>query len=213
MRKYFVTIAGNVGVGKSTLTKLLADKLGWQPIYEAVAENPYLADFYQEMGRWSFHSQIFFLARRLRQHHRVMESAGTVLQDRSVYEDAEIFARNLYEQGHLSQRDWENYNELYQTLTEMLPPPHLVVYLQASVETLHRRIQQRGRTYEQSIPDGYLRRLNRLYDQWIENWKLSAVLTIDTNNLDYVQYDKDLDLITARILERLQGKEYLKLPA
>ena len=106
-RKYYITVAGNVGVGKSTLTGLLAARLGWEPVYEAVAENPYLADFYKNMTRWSFHSQIFFLARRLRQHHRLLEMDGSALQDRSVYEDAEIFARNLYEQGHMSERDWQ----------------------------------------------------------------------------------------------------------
>jgi deoxyadenosine/deoxycytidine kinase len=210
-RNYYITVAGNVGVGKSTLTGLLAARLGWEPVYEAVAENPYLADFYQNMSRWSFHSQIFFLARRLRQHHRLLELESSVLQDRSVYEDAEIFARNLYEQGHMSERDWQNYAELYRTLSVMLQPPDLVVYLRASLPTLRRRIQQRGRDYEQEIADDYLSRLNDLYDTWTNNFSLSPVLTVETDNLDYVHRDADLDLIARRIRDRLQGRELLEL--
>ena len=131
MAEYFITIAGNIGVGKSTLTGLLAEKLKWEPVYEAFTENPYLADFYQDMRRWSFHSQVFFLSRRLQQHHDVLKRKSSVIQDRSVYEDAEIFARNLYRQGHLSERDWHCYMELYETLATLLRPPDLVVYLQA----------------------------------------------------------------------------------
>ncbi len=211
MRKTYVTIAGNVGVGKSTLTGLLAAKLGWRPIYEAVAENPYLADFYEDMGRWSFHSQVFFLARRLRQHHALLQHGGPVLQDRSVYEDAEIFARNLFEQGHLSQRDWDNYMELYRTLSAMLEPPDLIVYLRASVPTLRRRIRSRGRAYEQGVSDDYLERLNRLYDAWTAGFTLSPVLTVETDNLDYVQSDADLERIARTIQERLHGREVLEL--
>ena len=211
MRKYFITIAGNVGVGKSTLTQRLADRLGWDPVFEAVAENPYLADFYEDMSRWSFHSQIFFLARRLQQHHHLLQRGGSVLQDRSVYEDAGIFARNLFEQGHMSRRDWQNYLELYQTLSQMLQPPHLVVYLRASVPTLRRRIQQRGRSYEQSISDAYLSQLNRLYEEWVTGFTLSPVLTVETDNLDYVQRDQDLELIWGRIQDRLHGKDFLAL--
>lgn len=211
MRKYFITIAGNVGVGKSTLTQRLCQRLGWEPFFEAVAENPYLADFYEDMSRWSFHSQIFFLARRLQQHHQLLQRSSSVLQDRSVYEDAEIFARNLYEQGHMSQRDWQNYLELYRTLSQMLQPPHLVVYLRASVPTLRRRIQQRGRSYEQSIADAYLSQLNRLYDEWVSGFALCPVLTVDTDNLDYVQHEQDLEIIWERIQNRLHGKDFLTL--
>ena len=142
MPTYFVTIAGNIGVGKSTLVSLLARKLGWEPVMEAVAENPYLADFYADMNRWSFHSQIFFLVRRLQQHHALLQQSGAILQDRSVYEDAEIFARNLYHQGYLSERDWNAYYELYTTLTRLLKPPDLVIYLRASTPTLRRRIEE-----------------------------------------------------------------------
>ena len=208
---YFVTIAGNIGVGKSTLVTLLSRKLGWEPVFEAVAENPYLADFYDDMNRWSFHSQVFFLTRRLQQHHSLLQQPSAVLQDRSVYEDAEIFARNLYKQGHLSERDWASYFELYQTLAQLLKPPDLVIYLRASTTTLRRRIAGRGREYERNIADTYLQDLNRLYDEWAAGFRLSPVLTVDTDNLDYVQYDEHLEQIWSRISDRLHGREYLAL--
>ena len=211
MAEYFITIAGNIGVGKSTLTGLLAEKLKWEPVYEAFTENPYLADFYQDMRRWSFHSQVFFLSRRLQQHHDVLKRKSSVIQDRSVYEDAEIFARNLYRQGHLSERDWHCYMELYETLATLLRPPDLVVYLQASVPALRRRISQRGRAYEKTITDHYLSDLNELYDAWATGFRLCPVLTVDTNNLNYIQYDDHLDLIWHRIEDRLQGREFLAL--
>lgn len=211
MPPYFITIAGNIGVGKSTLVALLSKKLGWQPVMEAVTENPYLADFYQDMNRWSFHSQVFFLVRRLQQHHDLLQQSNPVLQDRSVYEDAEIFARNLYHQNYLSDRDWTCYYELYETLTRMLRPPDLVIYLRASLPTLKRRIINRGREYERNIADDYLIDLNHLYDEWAERFILSPVLTVDTDNLDYVQYDDHLDQIWSRIEDRLHGREYLSL--
>lgn len=207
----FVTIAGNIGVGKSTLVSLLADKLGWEPVMEAVTENPYLPDFYEDMNRWSFHSQVFFLVRRLQQHHALLQQTGSVLQDRSVYEDAEIFARNLFHQGHLSQRDWFAYFELYRTLTQLLKPPDLVIYLRASMPTLRRRIAGRGREYERNIADNYLEDLNRLYDEWAAGFTLSPVLIVDTDNLDYVQYDEHLEQIWSRIANRLHGRDYLSL--
>ena len=209
MTKYFVTIAGNIGVGKSTLTALVARKLGWVPFFEAVEENPYLADFYGDMQRWSFHSQAFFLSRRLHQHHLLLQSAGSVLQDRSVYEDAEIFAQNLYRQGRMSERDWQTYYDLYRILSLLLQPPNLVVYLKASVPTLLRRIEQRGREYERSISGEYLASLNDLYDEWVARFSLCPVLTVDTDNLDYVQHDAHLDQIAQRIQDRLHGKERL----
>ncbi len=211
MKKQFITIAGNIGVGKSTLVKLLVARNGWDPIFETVAENPYLADFYQDMNRWSFHSQIFFLSRRLQQHHELLQRKNSIIQDRSVYEDAEIFARNLYKQGDMGERDWESYYDLYQTLAMMLQPPDLVIYLKASTSTLRRRIVQRGRDYEQKIQDSYLSQLNDLYDEWADSFMLSSVLTIDTNNLDYVQYDAHLDQIWQKIEDRLQGRDYLAL--
>ncbi len=211
MANYFITVAGNIGVGKSTLTQLLAERLGWEPVFEAVTENPYLADFYEDMRRWSFHSQVFFLSRRLQQHHQLLQKQNSVIQDRSVYEDAEIFARNLYRQGHFSERDWNCYLDLYNTLATLLRPPHLVVYLQASLATLRRRIGQRGRGYEQSISDEYLAQLNELYDAWAAGFRLCPVLTVATDNLNYVQYDAHLDQILRRIEDRLQGQDFLTL--
>jgi len=211
MTKYFVAIAGNIGVGKSTLTTLMTQKLGWSPFFEAVEENPYLADFYKDMSRWSFHSQAFFLSRRLQQHYQLLQRDDSVLQDRSVYEDAEVFARNLYRQGNMSARDWETYYDLYSILSQLLTPPHLVVYLKASVPTLLRRIAQRGREYERSISADYLTALNDLYDDWVSRFALCPVLTVETDNLDYVQHDAHLDQIVGRINDRLHGKDYLQL--
>jgi deoxyadenosine/deoxycytidine kinase len=211
MTDYFITIAGNIGVGKSTLTALLAERLDWEPVYEAVTENPYLADFYGDMRRWSFHSQVFFLSKRLQQHHDLLQRGRPVIQDRSVYEDAEVFARNLYQQGHLSERDWHCYLDLYRTLATLLRPPHLVVYLQASVSTLRRRIGDRGRGYEQAITDVYLAQLNELYEGWASRFRLCPVLTVNTDNLNYVQHESHLDQISKRIQDRLQGQEFLAL--
>lgn len=211
MTKYFITIAGNIGVGKSTLVQLLADHVKWEPVFEAVTENPYLPDFYQDMRRWAFQSQIFFLSRRLQQHHKLLQQPNSIIQDRSVYEDAEIFARNLYEQGDMSKRDWTCYLDLYNTLASLLQPPDLVIYLKASVKTLRGRITQRGRIYEQKISEDYLSRLNIFYDQWAANFNHSPVLTIDTNNLNYVQYEAHLQQIWQSIDHRLKGKDFLSL--
>jgi deoxyadenosine/deoxycytidine kinase len=205
--KKFVAVAGNIGVGKSTLVGLLGDRLGWEPFYEPVGENPYLADFYDNMTAWSFHSQIFFLARRLRAHRSVLDHPTSSIQDRSVYEDAEIFARNLFLQSHLSERDYQTYRDLYNVLTQFLPPPDLVIYLRAHVATLEDRIAQRGRDYEQQIEPEYLSRLNELYESWIDSFKLCPVLTVPADDLDYVAYDSHLDLIVLKIEEKLSGKE------
>src|SRR5205085_7497317 len=139
------------GAGKSTLTSMLSSALGWEPFYEANAENPYLADFYTDMNRWSFHSQVFFLGKRLEHHHQLLQHPGSVVQDRTVYEDAEIFARNLFEQGNMADRDYDAYKRLYEAVSAFLPPPDLIIYLQGSVDTLIGRIGQRGREFEQNI--------------------------------------------------------------
>lgn len=209
MTEYFVAIAGNIGVGKSTLTTLLAQRFGWESSLEAVEENPYLADFYADMPRWSFNSQAFFLSRRLEQHYLLLQRRGSVLQDRTVYEDAEVFAQSLYRQGHMSGRDWQTYYSLYSVLSILLKPPHMVVYLKASVPTLERRISQRGRDFERSISSEYLTSLNELYDEWVSTFALCPVLTIETDNLDYLQHDEHLDQIVERIEDRLYGKEIL----
>jgi deoxyadenosine/deoxycytidine kinase len=205
--KYFIAIAGNIGVGKSTLTGLLAQHLKWEPFYEAVEDNPYLADFYQDMRRWSFHSQIFFLSRRLRHHRALLDHPNSVVQDRSVYEDAEIFARNLYRQGNMAERDYKSYRELYEVLTMFLPSPDLVVYLRASVPTLRHRIALRGREFEREISTDYLTQLNELYEEWSASFALCPVLTVPADDLDFVQNHAHLDLIASKIMDKLQGKE------
>ena len=207
MSKRFVAIAGNIGVGKSTLTGLLGQRLGWEPFYEAVADNPYLADFYADMTRYAFHSQMFFLSRRLRHHRRLLDFPGSVVQDRSVYEDAEIFARLLHEQGHIEERDYRTYRELYEVLVLFLPPPDLVVYLRASVPTLLKRISSRGREFERGISPEYLEQLNAFYASWMQAFSLCPVLTVPADDLDFVHNGAHLDLIIAKIEERLSGKE------
>lgn len=205
--KKFVAVAGNIGVGKSTLVRLINQRLGWKPFYEAVGENPYLADFYGDMRAWSFHSQIYFLSRRLRHHRELLDHPGSVVQDRSVYEDAEIFARNLYQQGHIAERDYRTYRELYEVLTDFLPPPDLVIYLRASAETLANRIASRGRDYERQIAPAYLAQLNTLYEEWIAAFTLCPVLTVPADDLDYVAHDAHLDLVIGKVLDKLHGKE------
>jgi deoxyadenosine/deoxycytidine kinase len=205
--KHFIAIAGNIGVGKSTLVDLLAQRLEWAPFYEPVGDNPYLADFYADMTAWSFQSQIFFLTRRLLAHRQLLDHPTSAIQDRSVYEDAEIFAHNLYIQGHMAERDYQTYRDLYQVLTRFLPPPDLVIYLRASVDTLQRRIEQRGREYERQIQTEYLQRLNDLYDAWIENFKLCPILAVPADDLDYVAHGSHLDLIVEKVNEKLAGKE------
>ncbi len=206
MKKY-ITIAGNIGVGKSTLVRLLCERLGWQPFYEPEAHNPYLADFYRDMPAWSFHSQVFFLATRLQIHRAVLSCPEPVIQDRSIYEDAEIFAANLHMQGSLSARDYETYTALYRGIAGFLPPPDLVIYLQASPATLVRRIVQRNRDYERSIAQDYLAQLNQLYERWIAEFNLCPVLTIPADHLDYVGHPEHLDLIERKIHEKLSGKD------
>lgn len=207
MKKWFIAIAGNIGVGKSSLTMMLSERLGWEPFFEAVSDNPYLADFYQDMARWSFHSQVFFLSRRLRHHHQLLQHPHSVVQDRTVYEDAEIFARNLYQQGLMSERDYRSYRELYEVMSAILPPPDLVVYLRASVPTLMARIAQRGRPFERNILPDYLEQLNQLYDEWIARFNLCPVLTVPSDRLDFVANSHHMDLIVEKVLEKLQGRE------
>ena len=205
--KKFIAVAGNIGVGKSTLVTMLCKQLKWEPFDEAVGDNPYLADFYADMASWSFHSQIFFLTRRLRSHHQLAQHPTSVVQDRSVYEDAEIFAQNLYLQGHIKERDYETYRELYETIIQILPPPDLVIYLRASVDTLMDRITLRGRDYERTITPEYLQSLNDLYEDWISNFVLCPVLAVPADDLDYVAYSGHLDLIVAKVNEKLTGKD------
>ncbi len=205
--KRFIAVAGNIGVGKSTLVTLLSERLGWKPFYEPVGENPYLVDFYKDMRSWAFHSQIFFLTRRLHIHRQLIDHTTSAIQDRSVYEDAEIFAHNLYRQGLIDERDYTSYYELYQVLIEFLPPPDLVIYLRASVPTLVERIRQRGRDFERQISLEYLTQLNGLYEEWTSHFRLCPVLTVPADDLNFVAYSAHLDLIVQKIEEKLMGKE------
>jgi len=199
--KWFVAVSGNIGSGKSTITTLLSEKLGWRPYYEIVDENPYLPDFYADMPRWSFHLQVFFLSKRFQHHQAITSSPGSVIQDRTIYEDAEIFARNLYLQGLMDERDFRNYSELFNTMTPFLHPPDLVIYLRASVPTLLDRIRRRARGYEQSIPRDYLAQLNERYEEWTERFSLCPILTVDADRLEL----NNLDALVAEMQANLSS--------
>jgi len=205
--KKFVAVAGNIGVGKSTLVSLLAARLGWQPFHEPEAENPYLADFYQDMQSWAFHSQIYFLTHRLRAHRQLIDHPTSVIQDRTVYEDAEVFAHNLFKQGLIGERDYITYRDLYHAVADFLPPPDLVLYLRAAVPTLLERISQRGRDYERRITQAYLAQLNDLYESWIKGFSLCPVLAVPADDLDFVSNSGHLDLIVRKVQDKLMGKE------
>ena len=183
----YLALSGNIGSGKSTLTRMLAERYGLRPVYEPYAENPYLEDFYRDMRRYSFHSQVYFLSRRLEQHLNLVTGARYVIQDRTVFEDANIFARNLFESGQMEARDWATYLGLYQGILPALRVPDLLIHIDASVPTLKKRIAQRGRAYEKAIPDTYLAGLNRLYAQWIENFDACPVMRVPGDELDFVQ--------------------------
>ena len=211
MKKYIV-LAGNIGAGKSTLVQLLARDLDFTPYFEPVAENPFLKDFYTDMSRWAFHSQVFFLTSRAKAHRELIADQRSVVQDRSLYEDAEVFARNLYVQGALKDEEWATYRELYQTLASILPSPDLVIYIRASVKTLKSRIAKRARDFEANIPDSYLEGLNRLYEEWIQSFTLAPVLTIPGDRLDFVEDSEDLAAIAAAVRKRLQDRQAMLFP-
>ena len=202
--KYFIAVAGNIGAGKSTLTRMLSDALGWKPFYEAAAENPYLADFYADMRQWSFHSQVFYLGKRLEHHRLLVDHPYSVVQDRTVYEDAEIFAANLFEQGLMSDRDYDAYRSLYHAVSSFLPPPDIIVYLQATTKTLLKRIQKRGNAYEKGIAPEYIDQLNRLYDRWIGGWLACPVLTIQVDGIDFQHNLVDLAAVVHEIKDAVR---------
>ena len=180
----FVGLAGNIGVGKTTFTEKMAEAFNWSPIYESVSDNPYLSDFYGDMNRWSFNLQIYFLHRRFSAQRDIVHSNGGIVQDRTIYEDAEIFARNLHKTGRLDNRDWETYKDLFTIMTGYLRQPDLIIYLRASTDTLQTRIHSRGRDYENTIDPEYLHQLNIGYDQWIAGLKEIAVMTIETDQFN-----------------------------
>jgi len=188
----YVAVAGNIGAGKSSLTRVLSARYHLAPVYEAVDQNPYLEDFYADMPRYAFHSQVFFLAARLKQHLREVNPGRRVIQDRTVYEDAAIFARLLHDDGLMDDRDHASYRTLYHAVLAALRPPDLLIYLRASLGTLKRHIAQRGRPYEATMDDGYLQRLNDLYENWIDDYGASPVVVVPGDDLDFVNDQSDL---------------------
>lgn len=205
--KLFIAIAGNIGTGKTTLTKLLAEHYGWKAHFEAVQENPYLADFYGDMARWSFPLQIFFLTHRFKIHKGIAASNSSAIQDRSIYEDCHIFARNLYESGKMEKRDYFNYIDLYGEMLPFLDPPDLMIYLKKSVPKLMQQIHKRGRNFEMNIPEDYITCLNRYYDEWIGNYNLGKLLIVDSNELDFVADKSHADLIASQVFEKLDQQQ------
>ena len=200
-----IAVAGNIGSGKTTLARLLAKQYGWEPHYEDVYDNPYLNDFYDDMQRWSFNLQIYFLNSRFNQVLKIRKSGKTIIQDRTIYEDAHIFAPNLHSMGLMTSRDFENYVSLFNLMSNMVEPPDLLIYLKASVPTLVRQIQKRGRDFENTIRIDYLTRLNDRYDAWIEGYKLGKLLIIDVNSLDFESNPSDLSQVISKIDAELHG--------
>ncbi len=200
----YIAIAGNIGAGKSSLTGLLAQHFGWKAFYESVDDNPYLADFYEDMLRWSFNLQIYFLSSRFRHQKDMLQKEINLIQDRTIYEDVEIFAKNLHQMNLMSDRDFNNYEALFHEMSYYLRPPDLLIYLRAQVPTLVRQIQQRGREYENSIRIDYLERLNNLYEDWIGRYPHEKLI-IDTDDLDFVNDKEDLGSIIGLIEQRLYG--------
>ena len=200
-----IAVAGTIGAGKTTLTELLAKHYKWIPHFEDVEHNPYLNDFYEDMPRWSFQLQIYFLNSRLNQLIEIRNGSETVIQDRTIYEDAYIFAPNLHEMGLMSKRDFDNYAKFFQTLKSMVQPPDLLVYLQATVPTLVGQIQSRGREYEENIRLDYLKRLNEYYNRWIESYKEGQLLIINVDNNRFNQNEEDLGKIINKIDAQLYG--------
>ena len=200
-----IAIAGNIGAGKTTLTELLAKHYRWEPQFEDVVQNPYLDDFYAEMERWSFNLQVYFLNSRFRQILEIHKSKNTVIQDRTIYEDAHIFAPNLHAMGLMTSRDFDNYSSLFKLMSSFVNPPDLLIYLRASVPTLVKQIQSRGRDYESSIRIDYLTRLNERYEAWISEYTSGKLLVIDTDDLDFSKNQEDLGFVIDKVNAELHG--------
>ncbi|MFU8826452.1 MAG: deoxynucleoside kinase [Brevefilum sp.] len=207
MAKRLILLAGNIGVGKTSLTERIGEQLGWTSAFESVADNPYLPDFYQDMEAWSFHLQIYFLGHRAQQHIYLSELPQSAILDRSIYEDAHIFARALHHMGNLSDRDYHAYLRLYHLVVGNLPKPDLLIHLQAPVPILLERIRRRARHIETGIDDAYLTLLEQFYTEWIEGFDLCPVLTIRSDDLDFVHKSDHLDIVVQRINDRLSGRE------
>lgn len=209
MTKRIVIVAGNIGVGKTSLAERLGGRLGWKTAYESVADNPYLPDFYADMRTWSFHLQVFFLGHRAQQYLDLSDGVQSVIFDRSIYEDAYIFARALHHMGNLPERDYMSYRRVFDLVVGRLPAPDLLIYLRAPVSVLLNRIQSRGRLIESGISPEYLSLLESFYDDWINTYDVCPVLTIRSDDLDFVHKPGHLDIVLQRIQDRLAGKEDL----
>ncbi|PDH48974.1 MAG: deoxynucleoside kinase [Bacteroidetes bacterium MED-G21] len=200
-----IAVAGNIGVGKTTLTGLLAKNFNWEPHYESVDNNPYLDDFYTDMQRWAFNLQVYFLNSRFGQLKEFQESGKNIIQDRTIYEDAHIFAPNLHAMGLMTSRDFDNYSSLFELMSSFVNPPDLLIYLRASVPTLVKQIQSRGRDYESSIRIDYLTRLNERYEAWISEYTSGKLLIIDTDDLDFSKNQEDLGFVVDKVNAELHG--------
>jgi deoxyadenosine/deoxycytidine kinase len=200
-----IAIAGNIGAGKTSLTELLAKHYKWKAHYEDVEENPYLSDFYDDMTRWSFNLQIYFLNSRIQQLIKIQEGKDTVIQDRTIYEDAFIFAPNLHAMNLMSTRDFDNYQSLFKTISSKVSPPDLLIYLQANIPTLVNNIQNRARDYEENIRIDYLKKLNAYYESWIETYKNGRLLVINVDDIDFLNNKKDLGAILEKIDADVNG--------
>jgi len=200
-----IAIAGNIGSGKTSLTELLAHHYGWEPHFEEVDDNPYLEDFYEDMTRWAFSLQIFFLKSRLASVRQIRDSGKDVIQDRTIYEDAYIFAPNLFDMGLMSRRDYETYLSLFELMNSFVQPPDLLIYLRASVPTLVEQIQRRGRSYENNIRLDYLKRLNERYEAWIDRYNNGKLLIINTNDIDFIRNKSDLSSVIDKVEAELNG--------
>jgi deoxyadenosine/deoxycytidine kinase len=198
-----IAIAGNIGAGKTTLTELLANHYKWEPQYEDVVQNPYLDDFYAEMERWSFNLQVYFLNSRFRQIIDIQQSLNSVIQDRTIYEDAHIFAPNLHAMGLMTHRDFQNYSSLFQLMESLVKGPDLLIYLRSSIPNLVNHIHKRGRAYENSISIEYLSRLNERYEAWIQNYEKKNMITLEVDNLNFVDKPEDFQLVVDTIDRKL----------
>ncbi len=207
--KRTIAIAGNIGAGKTSLVEFLTSTYNITPFYEPNDENPYLEDFYKDMKRWGFHSQLYFLSNKFQIHQQVDQTPGVVVQDRTIFEDVEIFATALKQMRKISERDWKTYQDFYQSITASIKPPDLMIYLKCSIRTVRKRIKIRGRQMEQDIPLSYLRRLDRLYENWIRNYQMSKVMVIETDRLDYV-YDLIDRLDVMQQIEALLPKSLIR---
>jgi deoxyadenosine/deoxycytidine kinase len=212
MTKHFILVAGNIGAGKTSLTERVGTRLGWCSGFESVSDNPYLADFYGDMAKWAFHLQVFFIGHRAAQHLELYQAPQSAIADRSIYEDAHIFARALHHLGALSERDYLAYRHTFDLVAGSLPKPDLLLYLKCPVEVLMERIQLRGRTIESGITADYLSLLESFYEEWLHNFDLCPVLVIPSENLDFVNRPQHLDIVVERIQDRLAGKEDVVFP-